>query len=353
MTTTADLPPIPLIDLGRGPPQALVDHAAAHLDRLMRGCEGHYGRLVLRAGDALTRRWLQRADNPYRQDIAHIAARVGRPGATMLNLSYEWSCTCGIGPDPEQPGNRMLRTLDWPTPALGASVVVARQEAPAGVYYNVTWPGFVGVLTAMAPGRFSAAINQPPLRRLTPSLYVDWVLSRPRVWRQRGLPPAHLLRQVFDTCPTFDAALAMLRDTPICVPAFFTLSGTGAGDGVVIERVEDDAAVHPSPVSVSNHWRGIARPGHPRGEESRERLQEMDARRDGAGNDFAWLTPPILNPATRIAAIANAAAGSLSVQGWEADGAATRVLSLREPPAAAAADDRGRTTPRLQPAPPG
>jgi hypothetical protein len=348
MPDPEDLPEIPLIDLGREPPIALLDHAAAHLDRLMAGCERHYGRLVLRVGDAVTRRWLERADNPYRHDIARIARRVGRPGATMLNLSYEWSCTTGVAPDPGQAGSRLLRTLDWPTPALGASIVVARQEGAAGPYCNVTWPGFAGVLTAMAPGRFSAAINQPPLKKVTPSLYLDWLISRPGVWRRQSLPPAHLLRRVFDECRSYGEALAMLRDTPICVPVFFTLSGLAADEGAVIERREEDAAVLPAPASISNHWRRLPQAGHARGEDSEARLAMMEGVCGAAGNDFAWLRPPILNPATRIAVIANAACGSLIVQGWEEDGAATAVLRLAEPPAG---ETRHTTRDRLPAAP--
>ena len=83
----------------------------------------------------------------------------------MLNLSFEWTCTSGAAPSPDGHGNRMLRVLDWRLHGLGKNVVVAREEAPAGVFYNVTWPGAVAVLTAMAPGRFSAAINQAPMRR--------------------------------------------------------------------------------------------------------------------------------------------------------------------------------------------
>jgi hypothetical protein len=40
-------------------------------------------------------------------------------------------------------------------------------RGPAGEYHNITWPGYVGILTASAPGRFAAAINQAPLWRRT------------------------------------------------------------------------------------------------------------------------------------------------------------------------------------------
>ena len=136
----------------------------------------------------------------------------------MLNMSYEWSCSAGVGADPTGVGNRLLRTLDWPLPGLGRALVVARQQGAAGCYYNVTWPGYVGVLTAMAPGRFSAAINQPPLRRFTGSLPLDWVLGRFSIYRHGGLPPSHLLRRVFDECRGYEDAKRMLVETPVCLP---------------------------------------------------------------------------------------------------------------------------------------
>ena len=79
----------------------------------------------------------------------------------------------------------MLRTLDWPLRGLGRNVVVATIEGAAGIYKNVTWPGFVGVATAMAPGRFSGAINQPPMRKWSPSCWLDWGINRCRLWRRR------------------------------------------------------------------------------------------------------------------------------------------------------------------------
>ncbi len=54
----------------------------------------------------------------------------------------------------------------------------------------------------------------------------------------------------------------------------------------------------------------------------------MESVRDGVGDDFSWVVPPIFNTATRVAVIANAATGKLLVQGWEAEGPATPVFTL-------------------------
>ena len=58
----------------------------------------------------------------------------------------------------------------------------------------------------------------------------------------------------------------------------------------------------------------------------------MEEVRDLAPGDFSWVRPPILNQTTRLAVIANAARGMLSVQGFEASGGkvgpATAVFQL-------------------------
>lgn len=344
--TAAPRPKIPLIDLGADGPTALPVREPERLARVLDACQRHYGRLPLAFGDRVTRRWLALRRNPYRDEIAAIAERIGRVGAVMLNLSYEWACTSGVAADPERPGNRMLRTLDWPTAGLGSNMVVAAQQGTAGTYYNITWPGFVGVLTAMAPGRFSAAINQPPLNRQTPMMRLDWLLGRARIWNEDGLPPVHLLRQVFDRCQTYSEAAEMLRTAPVCAPAFFILSGAGDDEGCVIERTEDAAAVHPAPATISNHWLHFDIRGHDRGKQTEARRACLDGLLTTAPCDFSWLVPPILNPTTRVAVIANAGAGWLRVQGWEQDGPATEIFALP-----ASADEAGpKATARPEPA---
>ncbi|TVR96080.1 MAG: hypothetical protein EA406_12795 [Rhodospirillales bacterium] len=324
------LPEIPYYDVGREGPVALVDLAADHLGQIVTEARRHYGGLALRVGDRATAQWLTRNGNPYRQEIAEIARRILIPGAFLLNLSYEWSCTSAAGPDPGGPGTRLMRTLDWPLDGIGRTVVVARHETAAGPYFNVTWPGYVGVLTAMAPGRFAAAINQPPAGRISGSCWFDWAIHRTGVWRRSALPPAHLLRQVFEQCADFQEAKSALTETPLCIPAFFTLAGADE-EGVVIERQEHRACVHAAPFSISNHWIGFPMGGyHDRGTDTVGRRAAMDQVRDEVANDFTWVTPPILNRKTRVAVIASARRETLLVQGWEREQPATRVLSLRE-----------------------
>src|SRR5262249_28391704 len=122
--------------------------------------------------------------------------------------------------------------LDWKLKGLGSTLMMASQTGSAGAYWNATWPGSVGIYTAMAPGRFAATINQPPLRSHSPlTVPIDWLAARARQFRSNDLPPSHLLRLAFDTCATYADARKLLCDAPICMPVFFTLAGVAPGEG--------------------------------------------------------------------------------------------------------------------------
>lgn len=315
---------IPYVDATERGALDVARAEAGRFQAVIRAGREHYGALAIGIGDVISKRWLFRQNNPFTDEIAAVDEEAGKSGAWLLNLSYEWSCTTGAGPDPSGKGSRMLRTLDWPLDGLGETVVVAKFKGKAGAYYNVTWPGFVGVATAMAPGRFSAAINQPPFRRWTRSCWVDWGINRARLLKGRALPPTHLLREIFDSCATYDEAKERLIETPLAIPAFLTLSGTSPDQACLIEREENAATVHENPTACGNHWMARNVPGHFRGIDSIGRRTLMAETRDDAADGFDWVAPPILNETTRVAVVANALEGKLMVRGYERDGIVTR-----------------------------
>lgn len=308
---------------------------------ILRTARGQYSAAGLALGDALSRRWLGRNDTPLADEVAAVAACVGRPGAYLLNLSFEWGCTCGVL---DAPGPTMLRVLDWGSLAgLGETLCVIRQSGPAGEWLNIGWPGLAGAITALAPGRFAVAINQPPLplTRLGAAawqrgwrkagLLADWTASRPATWRSRALPPAHLLRIACDTAPNYASAFALVRDAPIAAAVTFTIAGTLAGEAAVIERSRDRTAVRHGPaLAAANHWAGLDQPGAPRWRESEPRLARMqDLLASGiVPEDFAWLTPPLLNYGTRLAAVMRPAEGRVELVAHEGERRVSETLSL-------------------------
>lgn len=344
---TGTLPEIPVVDVGDGGPLALVRRQRAKALALIDSARRAYTPPGVALADRQSRRWLERSENPYRAEIAAIAGELGVSGVTGLNVSYEWACTSGVSADPGHPGCRLLRTLDWPLHGLGRNLVVARQSSAAGPWLNITWPGFAGVMTAMAPGRFAAAINQPPIRRVTGFVPLDWVVQRIRVGRSRALPPSHLLRRAFETCHAYGAAKTMLMEGEICVPAIYSLTGIRPDETCIIERTETAAITHDGPAAAANNWLTTRLGPGGRGIASRARKLQMDAWLAAArgtnpvtedlvpedlvpeSGDLEWLQPPVLNRYTRLAVEANADQGRLAVQGWEAVGPATKVLRLQ------------------------
>jgi hypothetical protein len=319
----AVLPEIPLHAVAG--PGDLLHLEPARLAALISAAERRYPRSAIALADGLSRRWLERSANPYLEEIGRVAAALGRPGAHFLNMSYEWACTCSVGPTADGRASRLTRVLDWPFEGLGAELVAARQRGPAGDWINLTWPGFSGSIQGLAPGRFAAAFNQAPLRRRSPSKVIDWACDRYGLWKSRALPPGHLLRRVFDEAPDFAAARTMLAETPLALPAIFSLAGCAPDEQAVIERLEDRAVVHDGPQGdhwvAANHWNAADMPAaRARGTVSDRRAEVMRAEAAAAGPDLAWLKPPVLNPTTRLALYAEPASGRMVAQGFEAAG---------------------------------
>jgi hypothetical protein len=327
---TKTLRTIPVIDArGKTAAAQTVRQLPEYISELFAEAQARYTPTGLSVGNAISRQWLMRNQNPYLPEIDEVAGLVGKPGTHLLSLSYEWACTSGAGQGRDGV-QRLVRVLDWDLAGLGRNLVVVRQQGPAGEWLNIGWPGTVGCFTGVAPGRFAIAINQPPLPAKGLTVIGDWLLSRPAIWNSNALPPAFLLRKVFDEAATYVEAVQMLRDTEISTPVFYTIAGPQPGENCVIERLQNEAAVNAkAPACVANDWLSMNVGGLPRGWDSDGRRALMTTVVPAmADEDLSWLAPPILNPTTRLVLVAQPGTGKLIVQGYEEDGAATHPLTL-------------------------
>ena len=332
----ATLTTVPVVDVRDGGPLRHAREAGVRARALRDDCVAWlpgFTHPALPLLDGITRRWLTRSRSPYVAEITAIASELKFPGIWFLNGSYQWGCTsrgCDEGGVPW-----LARTLDWPFPGLGRHVEVARMAGPAGEFWSVTWPGFVGVLTAMAPGRFAACLNQAPLWRRTRHKWLriyDIGRNAIATWSVRHVPPDQLLRQVLEECGSFEEARQRLQTVPIARPAIFTLVGCRPGERCVIERTEEGHVTRHDPVSAANDWLDNREPWEARiggdlvltctyaeaAENSRSRREAL-ANWSGSfsGGSFAWVVPPVLNKFTRLAAEMCPANGTLRVTGYE------------------------------------
>jgi hypothetical protein len=347
MTTIsgARLAPIPVVDLRNGGPVRHASEGRTRARALRDECIRWLPRTAARllpAIDSVTRRWLLRSQSPYADEVETIAAELDLPGIWFLNGCYEWGCTALSR---EQNGVAWLaRTLDWPFPGLGRHVEITRMQGPAGEFYNVTWPGYVGVLTASAPGRFAACINQAPMWRRTSLPWLrpyDLALNAGHTWRISHVPPDHLLRDVFETCATFAEAKQRLETAPIARPVIYILAGCQPKERCVIERTQDVFSSRTHDTCAANDWLTsqpsweprvaaesfLTRTGEEAAENSRMRRERLVGWHGVFGTEFDWVIPPVLNSQTRVAVEMCPASGVLQVTGFEQPD----VLELPEP----------------------
>jgi hypothetical protein len=319
---------IPVLDCGVDFP---LQSLAAYLDRahaLLDQATARVPATALRQLDRVSRAWLVRWNNAHLPEIDAVARMLDRPGAYFFSVNYEWGCTCRVAPAPDGDSARLVRVLDWKTPGLGRNIVAARVAAPAGLYVTLTWPGYTGVLSAVATGRFAVALNQAPMRKAVGFYYLDWAANRRRVWSMPHPTPAHVLRSVCDEAETFEAAVARLSMAPISTPAIYSIAGVRAAEAAVIERTETEARVFRGDQVAANHWQAPGWSGHPRGGDSAGRAAMMGGVAAELTADFDWLRDPVLNPRTRLAMVGDAGAGRLIAQGFEDQAPATDILSL-------------------------
>lgn len=333
----AEIAAIPVVDVGDGGPICHAAQRRARAKALADACLGSLpraARAFVPALDEVARRWVTRSASPFVAEIAQIAEILGFPGVWLLNGTYNWGCTAIAREEDGAPW--LARTLDWPFAGLGRHAEVVRAHGPAGDYFNVTWPGYAGVLTAMAPRRFAACINQAPMRRRSrhPRLRTYDLIANAlnTLANIRFMPPDQLLRLVFETCETFSAARRALENIAVARPVIFVLVGCGPGERCVIERTEGDFRTRESETSAANDWV----PSRPMWEariaadrylicSSTEATDRCSARRDALArwdgplsqSGFDWLNPPVLNRYTRLAITMNPSSAILRVAGYE------------------------------------
>ena len=328
---------IPLVTLNSGDSFALVERTWPQTRDLMDGVMKTHWALpaAVVLGEGLSRRWLERRNNPYLGEIREIANAVGRRGGYFFNICYEWGCSTSVAPDPSGIGPRMIRVLDWELKRMGHHTVIAQQRGPAGAYYNLTWPGYAGIVTGMAPGRFAAAINQGPRHVAFRNFWLNEAAARFAMLRapKDAIPATHLLRRVFETAETFAAAVAQLMDTsrPVATPAIFVVGGTGANDGAIVEAVgrtrrRHDLRAGMGPLGIANAWISGDLEGAPL-PPAHEWVGRVTAEQDSAIRRAAIcklqnsafpgaekMPPPVLNSRTVMVAELNAATGRMTVE---------------------------------------
>lgn len=330
---------IPLLNIDAHPSAEMCRRDPDRMHALVAAALGRRSHLALplaaRLVNRISRAWLTRQADSYLDEIRHVASLLGRPGAFFLNAIYEWACSTSVGPEPSGEGARMIRVLDWGLAGIGRHVVIARHPTEHGPFYNATWPGYAGVVNAMAPGRFCAAINQAPRVPVLGLAPLDDMIARLRLYASSDRTLAsHLLRSVFKSAPDYEAAIEMLTSerVTLAAPALFAVSGTAPDDGCVVEAIGRERRVPRTKdaprgvLGIANQWlspdlRGNARnasvttsPAMRPEANNAARCAIVSRLQEGEFRGSSDLVEPVLNSHTVIVMTANAGTGALAVE---------------------------------------
>lgn len=260
----------------------------------------------------------------YRPELRALAREAGSTPTRVLlaNLAYDLSAgAAGCSTFAVDAGRGVLhaRNLDWnfPRRLLQKNTVITKvRGAPKGDYALVTWPGFFGGLTAVAPGRFSVSVNFVLHERFSA---VGGFLGRAVAgfW-----PVPWLVRKALDEAKDFEAAVKLLATAPVLAPVLFTVAGTQPGESVVLERTPTGVVPREGAcVWVTNHYasKKLARSSVDVGAESEPRFdtlrQQLAAPPRDAAQAFELLSHPGLLMDDTVQQVAmNAREGTLSVR---------------------------------------
>ena len=148
----------------------------------------------------------------------------------------------------DAPGGPLhARNLDWWTKnsmLARYTMVTNFVNGPAGNFLTVGWPGFIGALSGLAPGRFAITLNAvlslEPMRPATPVVF--------------------LVRHVLEHARDFHQALRLLSQTPVPSDSLLLLTGTQPHEMAVIERTPSQHAVRrpaAASICVTNDYQWI------------------------------------------------------------------------------------------------
>ncbi|WAQ99175.1 ASAH1-like protein, partial [Mya arenaria] len=125
------------------------------------------------------------------------------------------------------PKNRTWVITELLRPAI---VNLDFQRGGKTVFKSVNYAGYVGILTAISPGKFTLTMNE---RFTLDGGYIgiiDLILTGKGTWM------GFLTRATMEKAQSFEEAKTMLTSTQMIAPAYFILAGNTSGQACVITR---------------------------------------------------------------------------------------------------------------------
>lgn len=178
----------------------------------------------------------------YQQEIKSLAKYCDFSENELLitNLYYDalkfvFGCTAFCTTNQEE--KLHARNLDWWTEnnMLGKFTKIFDFKRNNRLEFSlVSWPGFIGALSGVKPGKFSITLNAVSSNEAP----------------QLAIPITFLIRDVLENATSFKEAVKLLSETTIASDCLLMVVGVNANEEVVIERTPTTYAIR-KPVNNS------------------------------------------------------------------------------------------------------
>jgi len=132
-----------------------------------------------------------------------------------------------------------VKTHTWQTTELLRPLTVNLDFQRGGktVFKSVNFAGYIGILTAVRPKRFTLSINERfDIKDVGLKNVLKWMVGD-----RSGHWLGFLTRQVMENSTSFQGAFDALNNTKMLAPAYFILGGNSSSEGVIMSRSSEKA----------------------------------------------------------------------------------------------------------------
>jgi len=190
------------------------------------------------------RKLLDALPSEYADEIEGIASATGISALDLFvyNIMYEFSGACTSIVAQDATGHIIHgRNLDFGPAPLAAKLrpLLRNVQFVKGgrvVFRSTSYLGYVGCLTCVKKGSFSATVNTRFWNKL-PTELAEWILGVNR----SGQFLTFMIRDAFEKDADFATAVQRINTTRLLGPAYVIVGGVNAGEGAVVTRSANES----------------------------------------------------------------------------------------------------------------